>query len=224
MARTTYSYLCENPACGKPFTSLKPDRHYCCMKCVAAASPSFKAAREAALVKARENYKPVARSGEERPCAHCGKPMYLKPSEIKRGKKTCNRTCYRGYMAARFDRAAAVSVTYRELQGYDEFLLQDKLPCLVEGCTWEGDNLSLHMNEAHGITEEDFKREAGFNLTTGVVSATMGRNLRARGNKGHEPSLDREKALKAPGRCEYVSRERLEHIRKSAALRTKVSE
>lgn len=38
-------------------------------------------------------------------------------------------------------------------------------------------------------------------------------------DKGHEVSLDQVRAVSSPGRCEYVSRERLEHTRKAAALR-----
>lgn len=219
--RTVYSYTCGNPACGKPFSSIKPGRVYCSTRCVAAHSPAFRAARDAALAKARENYRPVSRSGEHRPCAHCGKPMYLKPSEIARGKKTCSRTCYRKYMAERFDRFAAAPVSYRALQGYDEFLMQERLPCLVDGCTWAGHNLSLHMNEAHGITADAFKRMAGFNLGTGVVSSLMRARLVARGTRGHIESLDPRRATAIPGRCDYISRERIEHAQKAAALRNR---
>lgn len=217
MGRRTYTATCENPICGKTFESLRPGRRFCSVKC-RANHPDFKAASAQRIKEGRKKVT-YTRSGEERPCAECGKPMYFTPPQIKRGKKTCSRTCYRRYMAGRFDRAMGVSVTYKELHGYDEFLLQDKLPCLVEGCDWEGDNLSLHMNQAHGIKEEDFKRMAGFNLSTGVVSAPMAERLRQRGGEGCPGTLDQPRAVATKGRHEYYSRERKEHMRKAALLR-----
>lgn len=218
MARRTYAAICQHCRC--EFESLKPDRKYCSLKCYAA-TPEFKARRDETLRAARAQYKPMSRTGETRPCAHCGTVMYLKPSEIKRGKKTCSRLCYRKHLAERFDRSISAPVTYAALHGYDEFLTQDKLPCLVDGCDWAGDNLSLHMNQTHGVTEEQFKRGAGFNLHTGVVSASMAENLKARGNRGNPQTLDQKRAVAAPGRCEYRSREAIEHMKKSALLRAK---
>lgn len=212
-----YTLICQNEACGKTFPSKKQDRKYCTLKCYAA-TPEFKARRDEALKKARANHKPVERSGETRPCLHCGKPIYLKPSDIKRGKKTCNRAHYRAYMAGRFDRAIAAPVTFKDMQGYDEFLTQEKLPCLVEGCNWAGDNLGLHMNQAHGITAEDFKRMAGFNLSTGLVSERMEANLVARGNRGTPRALNQRKAITSR-KFDYVAAERKEHAKKAALLR-----
>lgn len=216
-SQLVYRHVCENKACGKPFVSKKPDRKYCTVKCYAA-TPEFKARARATLEKARKQYKPAARKGAMRPCLHCGALMYLKPSEIKRGKKTCSRAHYRAYMAGRFDRAIAAPVAFKDMQGYDEYLTQDKLPCLVEGCSWAGDNLGLHMNQAHGITADDFKRLAGFNLSTGLVSQKMEAHLVARANRGTPRTLDRKKAL-AGRKFDYVALERKEHAQKAALLR-----
>ena len=58
-------------------------------------------------------------------------------------------------------------------QAFDEFLTSDVLPCLVEGCDWKGHHLSMHMNQTHGVTAENFKKLAGFNLGSGIVSAPL---------------------------------------------------
>lgn len=189
------------------------------MSCYAA-TPEFKARRDKHLTAARQQYRPVTRSGEERQCANpaCGKTFYAKPSDIKRGKKTCSRACYRAFMAGRFDRAIAAPVSFREMQGFDEFLSQDKLSCLVDGCDWIGHNLGLHMNQSHGIAAEDFKKMAGFNLTTGLVSRQMEKHLSERGARGTARTLNPEKAT-ASRKNEYVSAERREHATKAALLR-----
>jgi hypothetical protein len=218
MAITYYTATCQNKPCGKQFTSLKKDRKYCSMKCYAS-TPEFRARAASSVENANKHYRPKSRAGDTVLCAHCGKEMYRTLTQIKRKKKTCSLVCYRQYMAARFDRAVGVAISYKDLQGYDEFLLQDKLPCLVEGCDWEGHNLSLHMNLTHSIKEEDFKRMAGFNLSTGVVSASMADHLQARGNQGHPESLNYRQALDSPGRNLYRSKECREHMSKASLLR-----
>ena len=74
-------------------------------------------------------------------------------------------------MAARFDRYIASPESLALPQNYDEFLTGDELHCLIEGCGWSGLQLSSHMNMAHGIPKDKFKEMAGFNVTTGVVTA-----------------------------------------------------
>ena len=99
-------------------------------------------------------------------CPQCGTHFVAKAS-LK--KKFCSKPCYRQYMADRFDRWIASPEQLGELQNFDEFLSNEELPCLVEGCDWTGKNLSQHMNFTHGVPARDFKMMAGFNLTTGVV-------------------------------------------------------
>ena len=95
-------------------------------------------------------------------------------------------------MAKRFDRWIANPQSLALPQAYDEFLNSEELPCLVEGCNWRGHWLSLHMNYAHGVPADEFKRAAGFNLHSGIISAPMRESL------AHRPqSL-------SPGHGEYL--------------------
>lgn len=212
-----HTLICQNPACGKTFPSKKPDRKYCTLKCYAS-TPEFKARRDEHLKKARANRKPVSKSGNMVACPHCGRENHFTPNEIKRGRRFCNREHYRAYMAGRFDRAIATPVSFKDMQGFDEFLSQEKLPCLIEGCNWVGDNLALHVNQAHGISADAFKRMAGFNLSTGLVSTKMHTLLVERGNCGTPRALNQKLAV-ASRKFDYVSNERKEHAQKAAHLR-----
>jgi hypothetical protein len=104
-------------------------------------------------------------------CLACGKKRELPYHDRK--KKYCSQLCYRTYMAGRFDRWMASPQTMALPQSYDEFMLQEELPCLVDGCDWVGMHLSNHVNFTHGITAAEFKRAAGFNLSTGLVTPEL---------------------------------------------------
>ncbi len=154
------------PKCGEMFESRQPKK-FCSMKCYTS-SEQFTA-----------HLKRIAPIGRSRPrkrreltCPNCGETFHPRT-----GQKYCSQICYREYMAARFDRWVASPETITIPKTFDEFLTQAELPCLVEGCDWRGAHLSLHMNQAHGVQAEDFKRAAGFNLSTGVVSAPLHRSL-----------------------------------------------
>ncbi len=166
----------------------------------------------------REKGRGPKRQGFIRKCEECPAPIYMTPTAVKRGKKTCSRLCYRKYMAKRFDRHIAHVENINQLSNYDEFLSQPVLGCLIDGCYWRGHNLSLHMNLSHGIKEEEFKRAAGFNLSTGVVSATMQLNLVRRGNVGGnvDPDIARDARM-----FSYYSRESSESRSKVAMLRNR---
>jgi endogenous inhibitor of DNA gyrase (YacG/DUF329 family) len=109
-------------------------------------------------------------TGEIIKCRECGKEIYKKKSSKK---LYCSTACYRKYMSKRFDRWIASPEVIALPQNYDEFLTAPELPCLIEGCGWHGNFLSLHMNFAHGISARDFKKMAGFNLTSGIVSLRL---------------------------------------------------
>ena len=96
-------------------------------------------------------------------------------------------------MAKRFDRWIANPQTLALPQAYDEFLTGEELPCLVEGCNWRGQWLSLHMNYTHGVPADEFKRAAGFNLKSGIISGPM-----------REALAQRPQSL-APGQGEYLA-------------------
>jgi len=201
------------------FESRYPKR-FCSMACYAA-SPQFDQNRKLAVVRAAKSQ---AKSLEEYrelntvPCQECGTPYYKPPG---RGALFCSRICYRTYMAKRFDRWMASPQRISLPQSFDEFLTQNELPCLVEGCDWSGRHLSQHMNYAHGVTASEFKRAAGFNMSTGVVSADLSAQLSARPNIG--VALTPNKPGHAPQRTNplvknYYSLEAREHQAKARLL------
>jgi hypothetical protein len=208
------------PTCGIMFESRVPKR-FCSMKCYAA-SPEHPARTLAGTEASRrkqlglpdhERY-----NRDHRSCLECGTDFEVIPSK---SKKFCSHACYRVYMAKRFDRWIASPQRIALPQAYDEFLAAEELPCLVEACDWVGKHLSGHMNLAHGVPAEEFKRAAGFNITTGVVSLPL-----------HQALVDRTPdyraygiaALAALDRGEektvrrYSSREGAEHRHKARLM------
>lgn len=146
--------------CGKAFASASKKK-YCCRKCYTS-SPQFRAMIQRHIDSQRTAYASQ--------CLVCGKAMQVTPS---RAKYTCSKDCEREYRRRRFDRWIANPETIALPQNYDEFLSKDQLPCLVEGCTWVGAQLSTHMNFAHGVTATEFKQMAGFNRTQAVVTPAL---------------------------------------------------
>lgn len=114
-------------------------------------------------------------------CLECGKAMYAKPSEVKR---FCGQRCYRTYQAKRFERWAANPEPLVEIADYEAFLNRDILTCIVQGCCWEGKHLSLHVNQAHGIPAEEFKRLFGFNKHAGVIGKGLATRYSLRAPQG----------------------------------------
>lgn len=109
-------------------------------------------------------------------CLNCEK-VFEVSFTLYKTKKFCCRSCYREYLAARFDRWIANPETIALPQNYDEFLTKGVLPCLIKDCNWTGENLSVHVNHAHGIKAADFKKIAGFNKTSGLVTSELSRRL-----------------------------------------------
>lgn len=210
-------------ACGIKFASRRAAK-YCSLACYTG-SNQF---REMLVVGREKSMTPasiarraeMARRGEGKPCLECGQDVYVKKSEAK--KKFCSTICYRAYMAKRFDRQIAAPETLALPQAYDEFLLKDQLPCLVEGCDWVGSHLSLHMNQMHGIVAEELKRAAGFNRSSGIVSRGLSEAMSARALTGVAARSDlRELGAKFRGqsyKLKYASLEGKEHRAKSMLL------
>ena len=130
-------------------------------------------------------------------------------------------------MSKRFDRWIASPKEMSVIQNYDEFMTESELKCFIVGCTWSGKHLGAHVNLCHGITASDAKRAAGFNLTTGLVTADVSERLSNRDYSWNALSnmsdiqkrgfLDKSK--KALSKIErYISRERAEHQIKSRAI------
>ena len=136
-----------------------------------------------------------------------------------KSRKFCNQRCYRAYMRDRFDRWVASRETIGTLNNYDEFLSSEELFCLVDGCGWQGRNLSTHMNFAHGVQADEFKRAAGFNLTTGVISAPLAELMadRPQSNTGF-PGRKMPPDVGGGRVTKYYSREALEHHRKAMII------
>lgn len=204
-------------ACGKEFFS-KTAKKYCNFTCY---SKSVEMAK--LLENNRKELEKRRGRGINVSCMECGKIFYQKKAAKGRAaKKFCNRACYRAYMSARFDRHIANPESLALPQCYDEFLDQELLRCPFDECDWVGKNLSMHVNMAHGIKQRDFKKAAGFNLCTGIVSKDLAENMRRRNNKERLPG-SREALVLARTALKnkkeiYISLERVEHLAKTRAI------
>ena len=211
--------------CGKRYES-RIDKMFCTLDCYLQ-SAQFKSMVAENLKKGRENTQlrtGFSQLGQDVPCLECGTEFYQKPpNKWRSARKFCNTTCYRAYMAKRFDRWVANPEEMALPQCYDEFLDREELPCIIYGCNWKGQHLTLHMNQAHGIKADEFKRAAGFNLSTGVVSRPLAEALREREIVGiagqpNERALDLARAAIAASPIRYKSLEGKEHAKKSRAI------
>ena len=149
------------PTCGGYFKSRRKKK-YCCVKC-------FTSSQEC---KDRLIARNKSRAFPPKACASCG-------VEILGWKKRkfCSTPCYRKFMAERFDRWIASPQEIALPQCFDEFLSQPVLQCLVKGCDWSGTHLGNHINLCHGISAEEFKRIAGFNKSSGLVTPAVAKLL-----------------------------------------------
>lgn len=208
--------------CGKMFAS-RIDKMFCSMDCYTK-SRQF----QAMLAENRKKMitkKPELSKGKNVPCLECGTEFYQKrPSKRKPARKYCSTTCYRSYLAKRFDRWVANPESMALPQCYDEFLDREELTCVVDGCDWKGRHLTLHMNWAHGVGADEFKRAAGFNITTGVIARPLAKILSEREVVGIAANMDdasRAAALalaRAANPIRYKSLEGREHARKARAM------
>jgi len=121
-------------------------------------------------------------------------------------------------MANRFDRWISNPQEIALPQCFDEFLTLHELPCLVKGCEWRGKALTLHMNQTHGVTSRQFKKLAGFNIGSGIISQPLREILEARDNVG-VALIGYSGQLKGVQPKEgYISLEAREHRKKARAL------
>ena len=218
---------CE--ACGKMFMS-RVDKKYCSLDCYTGSSQFLEMRSKywppSEEVKAEISAK--RKKGKDVPCLECGTGFYQKrPCRGKSARKFCSTTCYRTHLAKRFDRWVANPQGMALPQCYDEFLDQEELECVVEGCDWKGKHLTLHMNQAHGVRASEFKRAAGFNISTGVIAKPLAVTLREReviGVAAHMDDSARTAALAlayetiATNPTRYRSLEGREHAKKARAM------
>ena len=215
------------PTCGGMFKSRGTAKKlFCDMKCYTA-SPGFKKMiaenclnnASKATGKPPAGYTPTYKN-----CIECGTEFQTKPSS---NSKYCSKMCYRKYMTKRFDRWIASPQKIALPQAFDEFLTSEVLPCLVEGCDWKGHHLSGHMNQTHGVTARNFKKLAGFNLGSGIVSAPLHEALCERDHVGVATDGSRFNMYRSgveQKRTQYKSLEGKEHRAKTNALKNETEE
>ena len=194
------------PECGQMFRSQTKSKIFCSMKCFTD-SPELR--------ERLQSYN-NAKKTPPKACPQCGIEFQ------KKNRKFCSKLCWRKYFAERFDRFIANPEKIALPQNFDEFMLQEELPCLFENCEWVGPNLSQHVNSVHGVTAEKFRELAGFNKRTGLVGAEEHKRQSQRmkqmiadGIITTDPSL----LLSLPRKGSPTRLEGKEHLKKSMALR-----
>lgn len=204
------------PKCGQMFES-RIRKIFCSMRCYVT-SDEFKKITEKRSKDLR-GPRPELQKWSERNCVECDTTFRVKPAK---SNKFCSTNCYHSYMAKRFDQHVAAPDKIEIGQCYDEYLSQDEITCPIEGCDWHGEWLTLHIRITHGITAQDFKRAAGFNLNEGIITPALRNLLENRKSKGNSMIMmyarnakNSDDTVKTDG---YVSLQSKETRLKSRAL------
>lgn len=209
--------------CGAMYQS-RIDKSFCSIDCYVT-SDQFRAMQSqhwSLSADVRAKIAASNRTGSMVPCLECGEEFYRKKGQANT-RKFCGKTCYRSYMAKRFDRWMANPENMALPQCYDEFLDSQSLRCVVDGCTWEGAHLTIHINQAHGLPSAEFKRATGFNLGTGVISRPLAESLQSRPLRGvaanyYGDPIPAALAARRASPSRYVSLESREHQKKARVL------
>lgn len=217
--RRPFPYNGTCPQCSKQFGSRYPKK-FCSMNCYIKSTQFQEMIRKNAGIALNSRILKLTgeppRASVEYTCLNCGHKWIDKASAKRR---YCSKLCYRQYLSQRFDRWMASPQQIALPQSFDEFMAQDELPCLVEGCDWVGLALGNHVNFAHGITAEEFKRAVGFNLSTGLVTPELSDKLGEWPRGGHlSPGTQFKPGHHEPLVTGYVSLESREHSIKTRAL------
>lgn len=210
------------PTCEKTFRTRNPDKTYCTIRCYTK-SDQFSEMKERNRLSINDRIRD--RIGREpgpvnAVCLCCEGTFVTRCISGVNVKKFCGDVCRRRYYSERFDRFVANPETIALPQCYDEFLTKESLPCLIEGCEWEGVKLAMHVNLVHGISAREFKKMAGFNITTGVVTPELHESMCRRAQNENFGDF----RLADPPRADpetvdpYISLERIEHLRKGMSL------
>lgn len=215
------NHVCKQ--CNKMFFTRRNKPQFCSMDCYTKSSQfsaMLKEARDKSFTQESIGKRAAcARTGTDIECLECKQMFYVQIGQIGK-KRFCSRPCFRSYMNKRYDRQIASPDKLQLPQGYDGFLDREQLNCLVDGCGWVGKHLSTHMNIAHGIKADEFKRAAGFNKNTGVISKDLAESYSKRALVGvavHNPyKLENMRKLKGKSWVKsYHSNEAKEHARKA---------
>lgn len=223
------------PTCGRAFASRTKTKTFCSVACYTSSPACVARLRECNEAKQLAAYEADKARGTDLAvpvapsiylCLQCNGEFRRRPSV---NRKFCTSTCYRLYMAARFDRFIANPEKLALPQCYDEFLTQDLLPCLFEGCQWRGKFLGAHVNFAHGVTAQQFKDLAGFNAGTGLVTPDLRRvfyeNAIRRRDDGTLCLVPAVRGDTHPASARRSPRlEALEHSRKSSVVCRNIGE
>jgi hypothetical protein len=212
--------LCKS--CGKEFKSMVSGKKYCNMDCYMA-DPETKrrllSMSKKGIKKRCENLGITDFGKEDVSCAYCGEIITVVKSRKKRARRFfCSQLHYRKYLSDRFDRWIASPQTVALPQNYDEFMAQEKLPCPIDGCDWEGEFLSAHVQMEHGVRARKFKKMTGFNLTTGLVTAELSEKMSASAVFRGSDNLQPGPPMSQEGRSKYRSLEGVEHYRKAREI------
>jgi len=208
------------PQCGKMYESKSTDRKYCSMDCYTN-SDDFKAMQLENCKHGNRTFSKKMREHMTTNCPVCKNEFRMRkgPTNKRGPTKFCSQLCYRKFRADLFDAWTANPQNLTMPQNYDEFMLQNELPCLVEGCVWHGRHLSVHLNQAHGIRANDFKRAVGFNLSTGLVCPDLHKELSDRHKQGVAINNTDYQSFRGESHPRsYVSKESCEHQKKARAL------
>lgn len=132
--------------------------------------------------------------------------------------KFCNWACRRKYFSERFDRFIASPESVVAMQNFDEYLLQEDLPCLFEGCDWSGIRLGMHVNIVHGVPAQDFKAMVGFNRGTPLVGSQFLETIKGKPAGDHLPKTFPDSTVETRGKYERRL-EHKQHLKKIWALK-----
>lgn len=204
------------PTCHNMFTSKTPGKIYCSLKCYTTSDQFKKMSRENGK---KQTPAALARRNSIT-CLECGVQFFAKPWQ--KNRKFCSVNHHRLYLSKRFDRWIASPQGLGLPQNYDEFMTQETLPCLIDGCNWAGKHLGNHVNLAHGVLANDFKRAAGFNLGTGLITSEV-RNILSERSHIHETRMGDfvdpvKKQIAIKAKRNYRSLEGAEHKKKAILL------
>jgi hypothetical protein len=215
------------------FQSRKPKKKFCSLECLRRSDYQNEMLRLEQTGQPTDQLKAGRKILRNMCLNNCGRPTK------RLHKKFCGERCYREYLAERFDRWIASPGTFEELANYDEFLTQEELPCLLEGCGWTGQGLCWHMNFVHGVPAVEFKKLAGFNAQSSVMGkalqdqfkTSLARRMKIWANRGYLPGFNdpeefkaalakgrKRKAATAKGQPPEERRETLEHRAKAKIL------